>query len=521
MNNTSQQYKDAIYAPSRMIHGRVTFDITDTTISTDTITTTVTSEFAVSNKSQLTDKVRTNSYNIATLENNRFKLDGSFTFADDTLVNNKITGWCSNVLCDSAGAFSVSQTLSFVFGNLHSSAGITVTFDMLNNEFASDFDVIAYDGSNNVIYTTSITGNTDVLRQIYGQFLNYKRIDVVIKKWCKPNRRARVSEVDFGIVKVYTDDTLISMNLVEETDLFSATIPSPELKFTVDNSDRAFNILNPSGFYKFLQQKQTISAELGIDLGTSIEYVSLGNYLLNEWTSDEGSLTATLTGRTNLDLMNGFSYSNSVSKSNYSLYQMAVDMFTICGITNYVIDSSLQNILTNGLVQNASCRDILQMIAIAGCANVFVTRSNKIVLKVIPSISANSDTITMNEMYNEAQVDLQKIIRAVNVTYYTDLSTSNIVTANSTNLNGDTLNVENNTLINNSTQASNVANWILNKCSYRAKYIMNWRGNPAHELFDTISMENSYSQNMSGYVTKTELNYEGYLSARTEARGIV
>jgi len=521
MYNTTQKFKDAIYAPTRTVKGRVTFDITDTSVLSDTVTTTVTSEFAVSNKSQLTDKVRANSFNIATLENDRFKLDGSFNFADDTLANNKITGWCSNVLCDSASAFSTSQTLSFVFGSLHSSAGITVTFDTTNSEYATDFDVSAFDGSNNLIYSTSIIGNTDVLKQIYGQFLNYKRIDVVIKKWNVPYRRARVSEVDFGIVKVYTDDNLISLNLVDETDLFTTNIPSPELKFTVDNSDRAFNILNPSGFYKFLQQRQTVVAELGVDVGGSIEYVPLGNYLLWEWRSDEGSLTATLTSRTNLDLMNSYSYSNLVAKSSYSLYQMAVDMFTICGITNYSIDIALQSILTNALVEQASCRDILQMIAIAGCANIFVTRDNKITLKVVPSITATADTITLNEMYNEAQVELQKTTRAVNVTYFTNLTTSAVVTANSSYATGDTLNLENNTLINNSTQANNVASWILNRCNYRAEYTMNWRGNPSHEMFDAISFQNSYSQDMNAYVTRTELNYEGYLSAKTVARGIV
>jgi hypothetical protein len=523
MYSTSQKFKDAVYAPSRSTKGKVTVDISDTTIATDTITTTVTSESTLSNKAQLTDKVRENSYKIATWENDRFKLDGSFTFADDIIANNLNLGWCSNPLCDSTGVFSPNQTLSFSFGAIHNSAGITVTFDTVNNEYASDFDVIAYNSIGTAIWTTNVTNNTKSMLQVFGQFSNYKKIDVVIKKWCKGNRRARIAEIDFGIVNVYTDDNLISLNLIEEVDIISVNIPSPELKFTVDNSDRLFNILNPTGFYKYLQQRQQVIAEIGLDIGGSIEWIPVGNYLLWDWTSDEGSLTATFTARTNLDLMNNFTYENLTAKTSYSLYQMAVDLFALCGITNYTIDTTLQSITTNALVQKASCRDILQMIAIAGSANIFVSRSNKIIIKCLPTnIGSNSDTISMNEMYEEAKIELQKIIKTANVTYFTNLTTSAISTVNNTGiLIGDVLSVENNTLINTSTQATNVANWIINQSNLRSKYMLNWRGNPSHELLDVLSIANSYGSNMSAYVTKTEIDYQGYLSAKTESRGVV
>ena len=326
MYPVSNEYKDAIYAPIRTIKGRVTFDISDVTAAGDVIDISTSQELVLSNKQQLINKNREQTYNLVTWEPNRFRLDGSFTFPDDTIENNKEMGYVSNVLCGADGVFDPYQTISFTFNEPHSSMGLTVTFDPQNNEYATYFSVTAYDSNDNIIDTVEVENNTEVQAVPIGQLYQYKKIKIVIKKWCKPYRRARVVEVDFGVVRVYQDNNLIKMNLIEEMDIMTSTLPSPEFKFVVDNIDREFNILNPTGFYKFLQQRQQVIAELGVDVGGSVEYVKLGEYLLWEWISDEGSMTATFTARTVLDLMSSFEYENLAPKTNYSLYDMAEEI---------------------------------------------------------------------------------------------------------------------------------------------------------------------------------------------------
>lgn len=520
MYPTSALYNSNIYALSRSTKGRVTFDISDTTAAADVSSITTTTEFTVSNKAQLTDKVRAMTHSIGTCETDRFLLNGSFSFADDVLVNDGEVGFCSDVLCDGTGLFGVFQTIQFIFGSTHSSIGLTITFDTLSGEYATAFDMTAYDASNAVIATVSVTGNTLTTVSPLGQLNNYKKILITIKNWSVPNRRARVTEVDFGIVKVYTDDNLISMNLIEQMDLISANMPSAEFKFTVDNSDRSFNIMNPTGFYKGLQQQQQVKAEIGLDLGNgTVEYIPLGSYLLYDWLSDEGSITASFTSKTNLDLMFNFSYQNLIVNSQ-SLYNFAVAIFAVCGITNYVIDASLSAITTNSLVNTTNCKDVLQMIAIAGCASVYVTRDNVIHIKSFGAIGAAVDTITLDNLYQESQVTLDNVVKQVNVTYYTDLATPVVVTVNSAATIGDTMTLANNTLINTNARATAVANWILTQKGYRAIQTANWRGNPAEELGDIISVQNSYGLSPNSYVTKVQLDYAGYLSGVSEARGI-
>lgn len=527
MYSVSSSYNAAIYpeaGQAREVKGRVTFDISDVTAVSDLSSITSSAESSISDKAQTVNKVRSQKYNLATCEPDRFKLDGSFCFPDDTVSNNGKLGFCSSNLCGSDGAFASYPTLTFQFNGTHSSMGLTIAFDVPSGEYATDFNMAAYDSSGTLITSVDVTGNTLVQVSPVGQLYNYKKIVVTIKKWCIPNRRARVCEVDFGVVQTYEDDSLINFSYNESLDLIESPLTAPQFKFTVDNSDKRFNILNPTGIYRYLQQRQQVIAELGVVESKAVtEYIPLGNLLLYDWTSDDSALTATFTARTVLETMAGFNYANSVAKSNYTLYQLAVDIFTICGITNYQIDAALQSISTLGLSKSISCKNAIQLVCVAGCANLYVSRSGKgMIVSSISNIINPVDTLTLDHMYSAPTVSLDSIVQSVSVDYYTDINTSakaSITNANATK-GGDTYSITGNTFINTLAQATAVGNWILQEKNYRAIYSLDWRGNPAHELNDVVSIENSFTANKNAIITKIDLTYEGYLKGTLEARGV-
>lgn len=523
MQNVSNEYKEAVYAPKRMTKGRVTFDISDVTARGDVNNISTTSESIISDKSQLINKKREPSINIATWEKDRFRLDGSFAFADDTMANNGELGFVSENLSSENGVFVLQPTLAFTFNDLHSSMGITLTFDVLNDEYATEFIINAYDGANNLILSKHVVDNDMVQATIIGQFFLYKKIEVIIIKWCKPHKRARVVEVDFGVVRVYTDKKLVAINYIEEMDIISRNISAAEFKFTIDNLNKEFNILNPEGFNKFLQERQLVTPELGVVTGTAAEFIPVGEFYLRDWTSDEGSSTSTFIARNIIDIMDSYDYENLEAKSNYTLYQMLIDLFIICKVTNYYIDPALQNIMTKGLVKKTTCRNVLQMIATAGMCNVYVDRLGRLFVKQSPLAMGNPvDTIALKDMPKEPQIKLDNIIKRIEVLYYSTLDTHSLYfEENSEVKEGDNIKVENNTLINTLIQATNVAKWILRQLSYRAMYTANWRQNPAHELNDVVIMEDIYNQNKKAILTKIELSYQGYLEGRTEARGLI
>ncbi len=516
MYNTSADYKENIYGPIRETKARVTFDFSDVTALSDVTTINTSIQFTLSNKMQLIDRKREIN-KLATFEPNRFKLDGSFSFAD--LSNLGEVGFCGNEVCGVDGVFNNNQVLEFILGtNQHKSAGITLTFDVLNEEYAVDFSVSVYNSAT-LIKTVTVTNNKEAQPIILGPYDNYNKVVVIITKWNKGQRRCRVSELDFGFVKVYTDNNLIKLNSIEDLDLTSSQLASSELKFTFDNSNKEFNILNPNGFYKYLQEQQKLLAEIGVVVDGTVEYIPLPEMLLKEWQSDEGSLTTTFTARWIIDKMSGYTYENLIPKSNYTLYDLAVDIFRICDINDYVIESDLQQWSTLALVEKTDCKTLLQMIAIASCSVVYVSRDNKIVIKPVNIQNTANDIIDLDNMYKVPQISLDEIVKSVEVSYYTNLDTSTVVTVNNPNvLEGKVLTL-NNTLINTSARALAVANWLLTQKNLRAIYIANWRGNPAQELTDTIAVESGYNITKKTLLTKTELTYAGYLRGKTELRG--
>lgn len=528
MHSTSNEYKEAIYAPRRMTKGRVTFDISDVTARGDVNDITTTPQFIISNKDQLVNKKREQSINIATWERNRFKLNGSFSFADDVISNNGELGFVSDKLCDENGFFQIEPTIVFAFNEYHSSMGITITFDVLNEEYATEFIINAYDDADNLILSKHVADNDLIQVSEIGQFNMYKKIEVIIIKWCKPYRRARVIEVDFGVVRVYTDNNLIKMDYIEEMDIASRNISAAEFKFTIDNLKKEFNIMNPEGFYKFLQERQLVTPEIGIvtgdidDAGAVTEFIPLGEFYLRNWTSDQESST-TFTARNIIDIMDSYDYENLVAKDNYSLYQMLIDIFTICNVINFEIDIALQDILTNGLVKKTTCRNVLQMIATVGMCNVYIDRLGKLHVKQSPlALGEAIDTIALKDMPKEPQIKLDNIVKKVEVSYYSNLDTNSLYIEEDSNVKeGESIKVENNTLINTLAQATNVAKWILGQLNYRAIYGANWRQNPAHELNDVVVIEDIYNQNKNAVITKIDISYQGYLEGRTEARGMI
>lgn len=519
MERVSENFMTSIYASDRRIKGRVTFDISDVTVKDDRPAVSVSSNFILSNKDHLTDNIRDYSFNLATWEPNRFKLDGSFYIPDEVIENNGNIGWCSKNLCDETGVFIPSEELIFEFEQSHSIIGVTITFDTVNNEYATDFIIRAY-SDNNLINEVIVENNTEVQAVIMGQFLLFDKLSITINKWAIPYRRARVAEVDFGIVRVFEGKELMRMDLTEEIDLLSLNVPSSEFRFVVENLDRKFDIPNVEGYYKYLQEKQQVIPELGIELENgSTEYIKLGVFYLNDWRSNEEPLSASFVARNVIDVMNEYDYENLNPKSNCTLYQLASEIFEICDITDYEIDPVLHEIETKGLVEKRTCRNVLQMIALAGMCNVYVNRQGTLIIKRVSDNEIPVDNVKLYNMYNYPKIKLINPLKSITIMYYTDLNMKHEISFTYADK-GETKTI-NNTLINTIEHATDVAEWIASHYQNRAIYTVKWRGNPAHELGDLVLLEHYINRYEKTMLTKIDLEYRGYLDGVLEAKGLI
>ncbi|MBB6716374.1 hypothetical protein [Clostridium gasigenes] len=395
MIEVSKEFKKAVYAPSRKCSAIVTFEIIDTTAFTDN-SKNVTSEATISRKGQLTNEIRTASNKYATFEKDYLKLDGSFLLPPkiNDLLDREL-GWWSGNLCDANGVFSPYEKIEFNFSKEHSSMGLTLHFDTLNSEYATDFDIDVFGASGGLIKRESIIGNTLSMYVYISQLPNYTKIIITLKKWCKGYRRAKVIEVDFGVVKEYKDNSLIKMNVVQEINTTSSTMPSDELKFTIDNSNREFNVLNPTGFYAYLQQSQFCFVSIGVELENGeTEFVKVGKYFLKNWQSDEGALTTTFTARDILDSLANIE-TEGLTARDISLYDLAVEVLKASGIEKYTLSNNLKLIRSKGLHKKMNYRNLLQLIAIAGMCVVYSDNTGAFNMKQLISAESAIDSINL------------------------------------------------------------------------------------------------------------------------------
>lgn len=515
MISTSQRYKDAIYSPSRKTAGKVVFQIVDTTAQADA-SDTVTGEATISKKDQVFNTNTDLSAKYATFENNYWKLDGSFVLPPKASEPGYEVGWWSAALCGADGTFGVPQVLTINFTTDHSSIGLTIYFDTQTNEYASDFTIQVYNSSNALIYSISVTGNLLSKYILEHTIANYRKIVVTVTKWATGYRRARIAEVSFGVVYDYTGDDLITVNVLEEMDTLSSQVTSNELKYTLDNQDKRFNLINPVGVYPALQRKQKILPYIGVEkVDTSIEYVPMGVFFLTEWKSDEGALTASFTARDILDIMAQDTYAGATFTAQ-TVYAIAVVVLNAAGITNYYVDPALLGITVSGTIGKVNYREAIQTVAIVGMAVVYSDRTGKVIVKQLGN-TASSEIIDFDNVYSPPEIKLNTLINTVYITIsgvkyaYVDASKP---------VGEQTLSVDaTNTLITNTTIAANVAAWILTEYKKRFLYAINWRGNPALECGDIVTVEDDFSENKTVRITKQDITFAGYLGGKTSGKG--
>lgn len=538
----SNLFKSNIYAPERTIQAKVSFEILDIEAYEDA-SFTVTGEASISRLSQAINKIRDMSHKYGTFERDYFLLDGNTYIPPVENVGDSELGWWSNVICGSNGLFATTPIITFNFTEPHSSIGLTLTFDKQANEYASDFRIEAFGPNNELITNDLITDNLNPVYYYEEPLDNYKKIIITIIKWATPNRRARLVEVDFGVVREYTGEKLISLKILEEMDLLASTVPSNEMQFVLDNSDQAFNILNPNGIYRFLKPNQEMTAQIGLLIGEQkFEWIPMGKYYLSEWTVEEGAMTSTFIGRDIFTKLDASTY--TILLQNTNLYDLAVSVLTEAGVEKYEIDASLSDITTFGFREAIKTREALQMIAIAGKSVVRQNRDGAIVLERFEELAYETGYVTFTGQeiagpttYPQVYIDytfqaidfdnayeIPKVTLATQVTNLVFVVTPTTGTAfsvkfiNSQVTEGIGYEI-NNPLINTEIQAQEVAEWMFREYNFIADYQANWRQNPALECGNIILIEDSFGGKKKSRITKQEFNFAGYLDGITEAKG--
>ncbi|MFZ3132756.1 MAG: hypothetical protein WA125_17045 [Desulfosporosinus sp.] len=513
----SAEFKTAIAAATRQTKAKVLFHLVDVDAAEDA-TVTVTGEAAISRKDQAVNAFTDMAGKLATLEDDYWLLDGSFVLPPETTESSYEAGWWSAALSGGGGTFAVAQAVTLTFTKDHTVIGFSIYFDELTNEYATDFTIVAYDSLNNVLHTETVTGNASTKYTVEHTVEDFRKVIVTITKWKAANRRARITEISLGVIYEYDGDTLIKVDVLEELDPINNESTANESKFTIENADKRFDILNPTGVYPALQKLQKVVPYLGVvKADTNTEYANMGVFYLDEWQSDEGTLTATFTAHDLLGVISQDNYAGDTYAAE-TLYDIAVEVLGLAGVSsvNYEVDTALQAITTSGTLDKTTYREALQKIAIAGCAVLYCDRSGKIILEQI-STTALSETIDFDNMYAAPLIKLDAL---VNTIYIKSGANTYTYTDPTKPADEQVLSVEiDNALIDSQPKADAVGAWILVELKKRYLYECNWRTDPSLAVGDIVTIEDDFSADKTARLTKNEFSFAGYLTGKTSARG--
>lgn len=293
MINSTAAYQTSIVGKSRRIYIRAVIDISDPDMVF--LAPVASSAAPWSKAEQLHDKNMDAPKRYATLERNRWLLDGTFSLIpDDNQISGNV-GFVMDELSGDDGTFSTVQTIEQPFENV----SILQAFSLFFSK--DEVDGVPVDFKVEVLYndtayfTQEITGNTETKVSFDG-FTVYDptAIRVTVTKWSLPGRRARFIEIVPGVYEEWTDKMLASFDATLQSNFSCLTLPYGTVNLSINNKSKRFEPRSKTGIFQSIEERQGMEIYIGVKLADgTVEYKKLGVFYQSGdgWKTGDNSLS--------------------------------------------------------------------------------------------------------------------------------------------------------------------------------------------------------------------------------------
>lgn len=347
-----------------------------------------------------------------TLEEDLFLLDGSYAPFPDAPQSQPWGLW-SGSMSGEDGSFENPVTLTISFTENHSSMGLTLRFG--GDTWPSQIDVEWKSGQGNTILQRRYFPNAMTF-YLDGKVENYRQIVLRFAGTAKPYRYLKLTEIKYGLKKIFSGEDLASARILEEAHPLSAELGINTLDFTLHSDSREFSLLNPSGMFSALQERQRL--DVWEEVNDTEQY--LGAFWLDNWESGTDN-AVTLSATSLLGVMDKTDFMGGIY-SNVPAGQLIGEIMTSAGVA-YELDSSLAAILLSGYLPICTHREALQQVAFALGVVVSCARSDKV--RIYPPPMQPSSFITPNRKFDGQTIKLLPVVTSVAVTAHSYLAGDN------------------------------------------------------------------------------------------------
>lgn len=442
----------------------------------------------------------------ATGETNLHVLDGSFRLLPDS-VPYADAGFISQTLVSD----SSHPRIILSFGSVHTRAvpGLTVVWSSMMNEWAAKFKLTAYKGTA-VVSTITVSNNRSVYSETEWEIYGYDSIAIDILEWSIPNRRARIEWIMVGLHKVYSKKDLVSYTHTSSRDPISAQLPKDSIEFSLDNSQKTWDAINPRGMFRYLYERQEVDVRYGMDVDGETQWINGGKFYLSEWSVPSNGLEASFTARDALEFM---MTSNYTGRKTGTLYQMCYDALETLpsNVPSFYISEELKEYSTDISSEKTSYKnsDILQLAANAAGMALYQTRDGHIRIERVNLTAEEGTEVYEIPVINNFQwPEISFASRVKNVSC--NVNGKEHLYPEGSNAEGVTQTVSNELLTEAMlVKSKNSITEAYAMLANRKKVELEYRASPHIDAFDHVKFNHNFGYASCVFVTESKYQYTG------------
>lgn len=491
MIESSAAYRAAITGDARQILLRAFINI----ISPDIVfgAGDTSGQIAWSRLSQIYDKVFDTPTKYATLERNRWALDGTWNlFPDSPDETSGQLGYIGDVLSGEDGSFSAPPWVELQFSNVSVLQACSVFFpDDAYDGVPEDFTVEVKQGGT-AYYAKTFTGNTAAKVAIEGFTVNNPdAIRVTVSKWSRPGRRMRVVEIVPGIYETWDNGMIAEFSAKQQGNVACTALPYGTCTLKMDNLSRRFEPRNKSGLFQSIEERQGIDISIGVRLADGTDdYKRLGIFYQYSggWKTGDNGLTMqwNLVDIIGLLSNRAFLPPSTLPTTLYGWIDALVSQLGDSFSGRYTVDANYKDTALTAAradVEGQTCGDILRWVCMA--SGVWPRADAETGYLAVEPLWSEGNKVTLDNLSSYPTMKANSDVAALIFTLNDGNNTQYIVSGNST-ASSETVSISN-PFIKTQAQALTAARTILSAYGGN-QYEITGRGDPSSEIGDVSTI---------------------------------